>query len=189
VYIDYGTKSRVAEMQCAAKTAEQLGLEFRVVEFPFYTKNTKAFILGNSDFAEQGSMFWLEGRNAIICMMMAVLAKEYDANEIYIGINASDSRGDYIDTDARFVASINSTIACSCRHPVKVLAPWVDKQMTKVDVIALGEKYGLDWKLTHSCSNGETAPCCDYYGCESCFYRREEFETLGLKDPWMPTYA
>lgn len=188
IYIDYGTKSREAELRCATQTATLLGLQLRVVPFPFYTQNTNAYILGNTTDAENGSMFWLEGRNAIICMMMAVLAKEYDVNEIYIGVNASDSRGDYIDTDDRFVASINSTIACSCRHKVKVVAPWLDKNMSKVDVIALGEKYGLDWKQTHSCSSSTHTPCCDYYGCESCYYRREEFEQLGLKDPWMPDY-
>lgn len=188
VYVDYGTKSREAEIRCATASASEFGLELVVIPFPFYTDNVVAAILDNTKEAEVGAQWWLEGRNAIIGVMLAVYASERALTEIYLGINASDSRGDYIDTDARFVAALNSLIACSCRKPVKVYAPWVDGGCTKVDVINYGNELGVDWMKTHSCSNGKTHPCCDYYGCESCNSRRDEFEQLGLQDPWMPNY-
>lgn len=188
VYVDYGTKSREAELKCANLTVEEFGIELVVIPFPFYTENVVAAILDNTKEVEIGAQWWLEGRNAIIGMILAVFASERNLPEIYIGINASDSRGDYIDTDARFVAALNSLITCSCRKPVKVYAPWVDIDYSKIDVINYGNLLGVDWMKTHSCSNGRTKPCCDYYGCESCKSRREEFEMLDLKDPWMPNY-
>jgi len=187
VYVSYGSKSELAEKRCAIATARQFDLPLVEVKFPYKDLAT-AYILGNTAEYEEGTQFWLEGRNAIICMSLAVLASNLKFEQVFIGINASDSKGNYIDTDARFVAAVNMLITCSCRSKVTVRAPWIEMGLTKIDVIKKGIEYKVDFeKYTHSCSNseGKAKPCCDYWNCDSCYYRRLEFESLGIDDPFL----
>jgi len=187
VYIDYGTKSRDAELAKAGATANLLKLKLKVIPFPIYKDITKAYILGNTEEYEEGSAFWLEGRNAIIGMVLAIMAGGMGLREVFLGINAGDNEGgEYVDTDSRFIAALNLLIQCSCKSNVRVVAPWLDMEMTKGKVIELGKTYGVNWvKQTHSCSTTTgSEPCLDYYECESCYERRYAFEEVGMKDPF-----
>lgn len=186
-YIDYGAKSKNPELKAARNTCSLLGLKLHVIPLPLYLTSTKAYILGNTDEFKEDSMFWLEGRNAVICTLLAVLAASMSIKEIYIGINASDNdeENNYPDTDGKFVAAMNLLLLLGFKSKCKVIAPWIDLDMNKSDVIKLGVEYGINWvRDTHSCSNTLGKPCCDYYICESCQSRRYDFEEIGLKDPF-----
>lgn len=189
VYVDYGTRCRDAEISAARATCKDLGLELQVIDMTVYKSIAQAFILGNSDEVERGSMFWLEGRNAIIGLLLAVMASGLDLTEVYLGINYDDNRGEYVDTDARFVAALNMLILCSMRKEVTVHAPWIEHKMTKSEVIEHGNTLNIDWvRTTHSCSSsiGVAPPCCDYVNCESCISRASDFAELSLPDPFAP---
>ena len=185
VYVDYGTRSKIGELRAARETCKDLNLDLKIIDFTVYKELSKAFILGNSEEYLEGSMFWLDGRNAIIGLMLSVLASSLEIDRVFLGINASDSDGDYLDTTDEFMWSLNGLVRKSCRHTVTVEAPWLDCNLTKSDVIELGNTYNLDWvRTTHSCSSGTEFPCCDYENCESCKYRQIDFAAVNLPDPF-----
>lgn len=185
VYVDYGTKSRQKELEKAQYTCQLLKVDLLVIPLPIYTECTSAYILGNTKEYAEESMFWLEGRNAVIGMLLAVLAAGKGLSTIYLGINFSDDNGEYPDTNRKFVSALNTLIACSFKSDITVRAPWLELKWRKADIIKLGESYKIAWVAqTHSCSSSDGDPCCDYYLCDSCVSRRSDFEEVGLKDPF-----
>lgn len=193
VYLKYGSISEEAEIEKAKVTCKKLHLDLIELDFDIYKHIADSFILGNKTDYEDGTMFYLEGRNAVIGLLMAVMAKKYDVNEVYLGINYNDEGedGEYPDTTSTFVMALNMLIQITFKHKVKIIAPWLDQQLDKPGVILLGEELGVNWvKQTHSCSNtsGKT-PCLDYYECESCIERRRGFEIARMKDPFFKDKA
>lgn len=187
VYIDYETISKNAEMECAKRTCELLELELIIIPFHLYKDITKSFILGNTLEYDKGVQFWLEGRNSLICLILAIMAANKGIEEVYIGINYDDFvEGMYLDTDSRFVDAINNLIQVCFRKKVTIKAPWLDLKYKKSDVIKLGNTYDIDWvKYTHSCSSKDNYPCLDYVNCESCSNRRDDFMDAGMEDPFI----
>jgi queuosine biosynthesis protein QueC len=184
VYIDYETKSREGEFRASRKTCEDLGLRFVVLPFHIYKDIAQSFILGNTDEYEEGAQFWLEGRNAIISLILSVMAATHGVKDVYIGINYDDYDGKYLDTTSSFVDAVNGLLKHSIRTPVTVQAPWLDLELPKSGVIRLGEEFGVDWlNTTHSCSSAPT-PCLDYENCESCYWLKEDFGPARLADPF-----
>lgn len=190
VYVSYGSVAEYAELRAAEATCLELGLDLYVLDMgDLYKQLSQSVLLGNTEEKQEGSMFWLEGRNGLIAYMLGILASNLGVEDIYIGINASDSDGDYVDTSEQFVTSLNLFFMNSFRERVRLTAPWIESNMTKADIIELGTKeYHIDWvKFTHSCSSSGVAPCMDYLNCESCKYRQLDFHAADMLDPFDPS--
>lgn len=188
VYVKYGSKAEDAEILAAVKTCRKLGLKLVLLELgDLYKQISQSFLIGTAAEYQTGSQFWLDGRNGLIGYLLAIWCAGHGITEVYLGINASDSDGDYLDTTEQFIAALNLLIMNSIRGYVRVYAPWISDGMTKPDIIKLGMEYGIDWVAdTHSCSSSNEEPCCDYDNCESCKYRRLDFLEAGYEDPFYP---
>lgn len=186
VYVKYGSNAEPGELRCANLTCKRLGLDLLILDIgETYRTLSRSKLIGNTEDFKPGSMFWLEGRNGLIGYMLSILASNLGLPDVYLGINASDSCGDYVDTTEQFITSLNLTIMNSFRNYVRVYAPWITHDMGKADIIELGNEYGVNWtEETHSCSSGAEHPCMDYEHCESCKFRRMDFEEAGLTDPF-----
>lgn len=187
LYIDYGSKVAASEIEASRKTAEALDMPFLVVQFKDFMKVNKSFLMGNNAVeAERGLQFWSEGRNAMLALMAANVASTIGCGYVYLSISASDSDGDYVDTDEAFIDAVNLMIRHSFRNRVRVGSILLDENLSKCEVIARGSALGVSWVgQTHSCSSSTTV-CCNYSTCESCMHRLAGFVLNEQPDPFDP---
>lgn len=127
---------------------------------------------------------YVPARNTIFLSYALALAEVEQADAIYIGVNALDYSG-YPDCRPEFVRAFQTLANLATKravegHPVKILTPLID--MSKSEIIMLGEKMGVDYSLTISCYDpSETGAACGE--CDSCNLRRKGFSEAGISDP------
>jgi len=67
------------------------------------------------------------------------------------------------------------------QHEIGIETPIID--LSKEDVLRLGDKLGVNWELTFSCYNDkEGKPCGE---CPACVERKEAFDKVEISDPVM----
>lgn len=121
---------------------------------------------------------YVAGRNIIFLSYAASLADSLKAKTIFIGAHTQDYSG-YPDCRPEFLEEFERSINRGLREKgIKVVAPLLDK--SKKEIIEIGIKLGVPFALTWSCYRGRRLPC---RVCDSCRFREEAFQELGLIDP------
>ena len=107
------------------------------------------------------------------------------ASDLYLGVNAVDYSG-YPDCRPEFIAAFEQLANLATRsateggRPVRVHAPLV--ALTKGGIIARGLALGVDFGVTRSCYDPDSAGrACGR--CDSCLLRLKGFAEVGLADP------
>jgi 7-cyano-7-deazaguanine synthase len=90
----------------------------------------------------------------------------------------SNDRAIYPDCRPEFVRSCAETVKLGTGSMVEVLAPFVG--MTKVDIVKLGKRLNVPFRLCWSCYKGEERPCLK---CGTDVERTEAFKLAGFPDP------
>ena len=123
---------------------------------------------------------YVPARNTIFLSIALGFAESVGAEDIVLGSNLDDyhhypdCRADYFDA---FETMAN--LATASAH-FRIQAPLID--LTKVQLIQLGHKLGVDFGLTSTCYDpNEKGYACGI--CDSCCIRRQAFEVLKLDDP------
>ena len=128
---------------------------------------------------------YVPARNTIFLSYALAWAEVVGSSDIFIGVNAIDYSG-YPDCRPEFIAAFETLANLSTKASVeegvcfKIHAPLI--QMTKAEIIGLGQKLGVDYSLTWSCyhPDAEDHPCgC----CDSCLLRAKGFRDAGVMDP------
>ncbi|MCL6508427.1 MAG: 7-cyano-7-deazaguanine synthase, partial [Bryobacteraceae bacterium] len=90
-----------------------------------------------------------------------------------------DCRPEYVEAFER-MANLALKAAVEGRLRIRVHTPLI--RLTKAEIIKLGAKLGVDFRLTHSCYDPDEAgrPC---GACDSCLLRLKGFREAGLADP------
>lgn len=87
-----------------------------------------------------------------------------------------------LDPDTRHVFHHAAQVALEIGSPAGAVLtldiPFID--VTRVDVLRVGNRMGAPFQLSWSCHRGENVPCGNCRGCQS---RSEGFDELGLPDP------
>jgi 7-cyano-7-deazaguanine synthase len=125
---------------------------------------------------------YVPARNLLFLAMATHWAEVLGAEAIFTGFNAVDYSG-YPDCSTDFVESFKRTIqvgtkAGRAERAPEIRAPLID--LTKADIIRLGNKLKVPFELTWSCYMGKDKACGH---CDSCILRLRGFEEAGLKDP------
>lgn len=126
---------------------------------------------------------YVPARNLIFLSYALGYAEVVGADFIYIGVNALDYSG-YPDCRPEFIALFQqladySTKASVQEHKkIKVETPLLD--LSKKEIILLGNKLQAPLHLTHSCYNGGEKACGI---CDSCKLRLKGFKEAGVTDP------
>ncbi|MCF7895331.1 MAG: 7-cyano-7-deazaguanine synthase QueC, partial [Candidatus Omnitrophica bacterium] len=121
---------------------------------------------------------YVSGRNIIFLSYAASFAESIGAKAIFIGAHTQDYSG-YPDCRKNFLEKFNQAINLGIvGKRIKLHYPLIDKN--KKEIIQVGLKLGVPFKYTWSCYNGERYPC---QKCDSCRFRINGFNQLGLKDP------
>lgn len=116
-------------------------------------------------------------RNAIFLSVAVAYATSIGATQILYGAQKSDSPF-YPDCRKEFYRSFERTARLGTGTDIKVKAPLSD--LTKAEVIRLGQKLRVPFELTWSCYLAQEKHCGK---CESCVNRKNAFQEAGIPDP------
>lgn len=116
-------------------------------------------------------------RNMILIAIAVGYAQGIGAEYVAYAAHSGDH---YIYPDCRpeFVHAMGPAIMKATGDEVLLLSPFVDK--TKADLIKLGTKFTVPFKMTWSCYKGGEKHC---GRCGTCVERMEAFRLAGVSDP------
>ena len=131
---------------------------------------------------------YVPSRNIIFLSYAVSYAEVIGADDIFIGVTAVDYSG-YPDCRPEFIEAFQKTINLGTKRGMtgkgfNINTPLIN--LSKAEIIKKGLSLGLDYKLTHSCYNPDSAGrACGK--CDSCVLRRKGFEKAGTADPTVYT--
>jgi 7-cyano-7-deazaguanine synthase len=186
---DYGQRHR-AELEAAAKVAASLGAAKHLI-VPI---NLRLFggsaLTDNLEVPKTGvtpgiPVTYVPARNTVFLSLALAWAEVLSSSDIFIGVNAVDYSG-YPDCRPEFIAAFEQMARLATKAGVEgrtqvcIHAPL--SQLSKAEIIRLGQTLGVDFRLTHSCYDpGENGRPCGL--CDSCRLRLKGFHEASLQDP------
>lgn len=194
---DYGQRHK-KELESAKKIAKKIrAVEHKVVKFDLTLwggsslTDNKIKIPLNRKIAENNQKkltpksipnTYVPARNTIFLTFALAYAEAIKADEIYIGVNSIDYSG-YVDCRPAFINKFQelirvATVAGVQGKSIKIKTPLIN--MTKAEIVKLGEKLGVPWDSTWSCYLGKKLACGI---CDSCQLRLKGFALAEVKDP------
>lgn len=125
---------------------------------------------------------YVPARNTIFLSFALAYAEAIGAERVYIGVNALDYSG-YPDCRPDYLAAMQQVFTLGTKQgregtPIAIAAPLVN--LSKTEIIQLGDQLGVPWQLTWSCYAGGTVAC---GSCDACRLRLVAFQQLGRIDP------
>jgi 7-cyano-7-deazaguanine synthase len=127
---------------------------------------------------------YVPARNTVMLAYALAFAEVLRAGDIFIGVNAVDYSG-YPDCRPEYIAAFErmanlATKAAAEGRAMRIHAPLI--LLSKAEIIRRGLVLGVDYGLTVSCYQADTAGrACGR--CDSCRLRREGFAAAGVADP------
>jgi 7-cyano-7-deazaguanine synthase len=186
--VAYGQRHSV-ELTAAAEVARRLGArEHRVMHVDLAGIGGSALtddrIAVPTQPGEGIPVTYVPARNTMMLSLAMAWAEVLDAREIHVGVNAIDYSG-YPDCRPEFIAAFENLAALATKagvegHKLAIRAPLI--QLSKAQIIREGVRLGVDYSLTVSCYQADSAGlACGL--CDSCRLRREGFVSAGVPDP------
>jgi 7-cyano-7-deazaguanine synthase len=189
---DYGQRHKV-ELQAAARVAAAIGVErHMIVQIGLDAFGGSALTAdidvpkgrAAGEMAHGIPVTYVPARNTIFLSYALAWAEVLESSDIFIGVNALDYSGypdcrpEYIESYER-MANLATAAGVEGRTRLKIHAPLM--RYTKADIVRAARDLGLDFSLTHSCYDPDSAggPC---GACDSCLLRRKGFEEAGVED-------
>jgi 7-cyano-7-deazaguanine synthase len=177
----------------AARTIASMGgaIEHRVVNFDLRLWGGSALTDDRIAVPQQRDLIsmsasipvtYVPARNTIFLSFALAYAEAIMADRVYIGVNAVDYSG-YPDCRPDYLAAMQSVFNLGTKQgregaEIAILAPLIN--LSKTQIIELGNHLGVPWQYTWSCYTGEETACGQ---CDSCLLRLAAFQDLGLVDP------
>ena len=186
--LDYHQR-HIAELEAAKRVALALGAaEHRIVQFDMGGFGGSALTDSRIAVPETPSegipVTYVPARNTIMLSLSLAWAEVLGAQDIFIGVNALDYSG-YPDCRKEYVEAFQRMANLATKSaiegkPLTVHAPLID--LNKAEIIRCGHALGVDYGLTVSCYQADSAGrACGV--CDSCRFRQAGFAAAGLPDP------
>jgi len=188
----YGQRHAV-ELESAAELAKLYGarqhvtatIDLRVFGGSALTSDTAVPKHDHVDQLSDGiPITYVPARNTIFLSYALAFAEVNDAQDIFLGINALDYSG-YPDCRPEYLSAFERMANLATRmgvegSSIKFHAPLIE--LTKAQIIRMGLDLGVDYSLTRSCYDPDTAGrACGH--CDSCLLRLRAFGEIGIPDP------
>ena len=197
ISFDYGQRHRV-ELAAAARVAEALGIppihrlvlkvDLRAIGGSALTADIDVPKDAGPRAEHDVPITYVPARNLIFLSCATGYAETVGGDRIYIGANAVDYSG-YPDCREPFLRAFEAAANAGTKagaedgRTLRVIAPLV--HLSKVEIIRLGAKLGVDFSLTTSCYDPREADgrvlACGH--CDSCLIRSRAFAEAGIPDP------
>lgn len=187
--IDYGQRHR-KEIGAALRIARAAGCPFELirVRLPWggsALTDHRLRVPKNRSSKEIGRgipVTYVPARNTIFLSYAVSCAEATGVSTIFIGANAIDYSG-YPDCRPAYYKAFARVICRGTKagaegRPIRIVTPLI--RMTKAEIIRLGMRLGVPYRLTWSCYMGKARPC---GRCDSCLVRSKGFEQAGISDP------
>lgn len=181
---DYGSKHNKIEHKYALKTCEKLGVKNTLINLDFINQFFKSDLLKSGGkipegyyTAENMKSTVVPFRNGIMLAIAAGFAESHGCEAIILG-NHSGDHAIYPDCRADFIKGMKEAISKGTEKNIEVLSPFCD--VSKSDIVAIGDAFGVDFSLTYSCYNGKEKHCGK---CGTCVERKEAFDLADVVDP------
>jgi len=191
--IDYGQRHR-CELDSARAVAASLGITDHItMAVDLAAFGGSALVdpsvavpkgRSNDEIGHGIPVTYVPARNTVFLALSLAMAETRGAEALVIGVNAIDYSG-YPDCRPEFIAAFATLARLATKagtegRPLEVLAPLAT--LAKPEIIRLGLALGLDYGLTTSCYDPDTAgrPC---GACDSCHLRAAGFAAAGAVDP------
>ena len=92
---------------------------------------------------------YVPARNTVLLALALAWAETLGARDLFLGVNVLDASG-YPDCRPEFVRAFEALAQVATRGGgFRIHAPLIE--LTKAEIIALGQRLGVDYALTHSC--------------------------------------
>jgi 7-cyano-7-deazaguanine synthase len=191
--LDYGQRHRY-ELQAARRVGQAIGVRQHVFLAIDLTAFGGSALTGPIEVPKDRSLdqmqaeipvTYVPARNTIFLALALGYAEVVGAADLFIGINAVDYSG-YPDCRPEYVAAFGRLAALATKAGVEgrlnyqIHTPLV--AMTKAQIIRRGTELGVDFGLTHSCYDPDSAGL-SCGRCDACLLRRKGFAEAGLVDP------
>ena len=126
---------------------------------------------------------YVPSRNIVFLSFASGYAESMNIDDIFIGVNAIDYSG-YPDCRHEFIIRFEELINKSTKKAIegkkfKINTPLIN--LTKKEIILLGDKNGVDFSMTSSCYNPKNKLMCSK--CDSCLLRKKGFDEASIIDP------
>lgn len=184
ISFNYGSKHNDIEIEYAKKTCEKLNINHHIIELDFINKYFKSDLLQNGGAIPEGH-YQAENmkstvvpfRNGIFLSISAGIAESYDCEFIALASHSGD-HAIYPDCRPIFTKAMFEAIKYGTEKEIYLIAPF--NEITKTDIVKLGNKLNVDFSLTYSCYNGREKHCGK---CGTCIERKEAFAEAKVLDP------
>ena len=178
-----------AELVAARKIANFFRVkDFKIVDIDLSWLKSSALTNKDITIPENPSIgipvTYVPARNTIMMTLALAWAETINSQNIFIGVNAVDYSG-YPDCRPEYIESFQNmanlaTKAAVEGNKIKIHTPLIE--MSKADIINMGIKNKVDYKMTVSCYQAtESGLACGK--CDSCRLRKEGFKSAQIKDP------
>lgn len=187
LHTSYGQRTEDRELACARRLADELDVvDFRRVE----TGHLSA--IGNSSLTDEDIAVtdaemdsdeiptsYVPFRNANLLAMAVSYAEATGCEAVFIGAHSEDFAG-YPDCRPAFFEAFERVVDVGTKPEtdIRIEAPFVES--SKGDIAARGTELGVPFEHTWSCYRANEPACGT---CDSCAYRLEAFQSIGVRDP------
>lgn len=180
---DYGQRHS-REVQSSEKICGYYGLDLKKININLRQIGGSA-LTDDIDVPERGidaidgsvPVTYVPARNTIFISLAAAYGEVIKAGTIFIGANAIDYSG-YPDCRPDFYNAMEKALNLGTEYGIengfRINVPL--QYLTKGDIVKLGRKLGVPYKLTWSCYNGREKAC---GRCDSCILRLKGFMEAG----------
>lgn len=164
--------------------SEFYGITLETISMPFFKDFSSSSLLSDSlsvplseSGREENKSTVVPFRNGVMLSVLASVADGFGCKYIAIG-NQYTEDSIYLDSKKEFIDKISSAIKVGTDSQIEVLSPLCD--MTKTEVVQLGNRLGTPFELTWTCYNNHELQCGE---CSSCVKRKKAFLENKLTDP------
>ena len=187
--VDYGQRHR-AELEAAANVARALGaaehktVSIDLTAFGGSALTDASIAVPTGGVQKQGiPVTYVPARNTIMLSLALAWAEVLNAQDIFFGANAVDYSG-YPDCRPEYMRPFDRLANLATKAGVegrKLTLHTPIIAMSKAQIIELGVRLGVDYRITVSCYQADAqGRACG--ACDSCRLRRAGFEAAGIAD-------
>jgi len=199
ITFDYSQKHSI-EISCARWQAKRAGVkEHKILNISFLGEITKDVSALTSTtikvpkitevLGDPQPITYVPYRNLILLSICLAYAESVGADSVFYGAQKHDTYSGYWDASPEFLEAINRVSMLNRRHNIQIKAEFVN--LSKGDVIKIGQELGVNYKYTWSCYN--PIPINDEHGipllvaqcgeCPTCSDRLKAFIDASIPDP------
>ena len=184
VSFDYGSNHNQREIECARWQCSRLGIEHLVVPLKFMGEYFNSSLLQGASEIPKGDYDQenmkstvVPFRNGIMLSVACGLGESRGLKHVMMANHGGD-HAIYPDCRPEFTKAMSEAMRAGTYDGITLVDPFTF--MSKVEIVALGQKLGVDYSHTYSCYCGGERHCGQ---CGTCRERMEAFRDNGLKDP------